>query len=136
MSENLSFGAVQMSVSMPEALSWHMILDHELSQLTLPEAGVFGSVGFMFLGAVLGLIPGFVTAVEKVGVVAKDGQPAPIISGADLATVAAFCACFAAALVCLVVFCIRRYRNSGLASTIRARTRRGFAFSESANAET
>ena len=30
--------------SMPEFVDWHMILDHELSQLTRPETGVIGSV--------------------------------------------------------------------------------------------
>ena len=130
--ESVTFGSVPMSVSMPENLSWHMILDHELSQLTLPEAGVLGSIGFVFLGAVLGLIPGFVTAVEKVplntAAQLKDNAAAVTFTSGDLATVIAFCACSALAVVCLIIAGIRWMRNKGLASTIRSRSKHGFTF--------
>jgi hypothetical protein len=130
--ESVTFGSVPMSVSMPENLSWHMILDHELSQLTLPEAGVLGSLGFVFLGGALGLIPGFVVAVEKVphGAAAqvKDGLAAQVFTSGDLATVIAFCACAALALVCLIIAGLRWTRNRGLAAKIRSRSKHGFTF--------
>jgi hypothetical protein len=127
--DSVTFGSVPMSVSMPENLSWHMILDHELSELTLPEAGVLGSLGFVFLGAFLGLIPGFVTAVEKVNATAVKGGPAsqPFTNG-DLATVIAFCVCGALAAACLCIAGLRWFRNKGLAATIRNRSKHGFTF--------
>jgi hypothetical protein len=120
--DSVTFGSVPMSVSMPEALSFHMILDHELSQLTLPEAGVLGSLGFVFLGGVLGLIPGFVTAIEKANTA--------VFTNSDLATVIAFCVSGALALACLCISGLRWARNRGLAATIRARSKHGFTFAD------
>lgn len=40
-------------VSTPEFVDWHMMLDQELSQLSRPDQGVFGSLGFVGLGAAL-----------------------------------------------------------------------------------
>jgi hypothetical protein len=134
----VTFGSVPMSVSMPENLSWHMILDHELSELTLPEAGVLGSIGFVFLGAFLGLIPGFVTAVEKVpsgaATQVKDGSAVQVFTSGDLATVIAFCACAALAVVCLIIAGIRWTRNKGLAARIRNRSQHGFTFAGKSSA--
>jgi hypothetical protein len=123
---NLTFDAIPMSLSMPEGLTWHMILDHELSQLTRPETGVLGSIGWVGLGAVLGLVVPFVGVLEKIG----DAT----ITKSDVSCLLAFAFSVAATLVCLGVAGIAWWRNSGLAQHIRSRTTRDIAFTDSANA--
>jgi hypothetical protein len=128
---NLTFDSIPMSLSMPEALSWHMILDHELMQLSSRDTGLIGSIGFVCLGSALGLIPSLVTALDKVNT-----KPPLSMSSGDVAAIAATVGTAVGAVICLIIFGIYRYRNSGLAAKIRARTRRGLKFSDGANAET
>jgi hypothetical protein len=52
-------------MTVPEFVDWHMILDHELSQLSRPETGVIGSLGFVGLGSAPGLVGPFFGALEK-----------------------------------------------------------------------
>ena len=128
---NLTFDSIPMSLSMPEALSWHMILDHELTQLSSRDTGLIGSIGFVCLGSALGLIPSLVAALDKVNT-----EPPMSMTHGDVAAISASVGTAVASVVCLIIFVIYRYRNSGLAAKIRARTRRGLKFSDSANAET
>ena len=100
-------------VSMPEFVDWHMILDAELSQLSAPETGVLGSVGFTALGGALGLLPLFMEAKEKLGVAPMGTQ--------DFVYACSFVGCLVLAIICLVIFGIRRSRNYGLAARIRNR---------------
>lgn len=128
---NLTFDSIPMSLSMPEALSWHMILDHELTQLSSRDTGLIGSIGFVCLGSALGLIPSLVAALDKV-----NSKPPISMTSGDVAAIVASVGTAVAAIVCLIIFGIYRYRNAGLAAKIRARTRRGLKFSDGANAET
>lgn len=102
--------------TMPEFLDWHMILDHELNQLSRPETGVIGSLGFVGLGAVVGLIPAVSGVFEKIG-----SSPPASISGAETATLMVFSGCVVLALGCLLIFGLSIYRNSGLTTVIKAR---------------
>ena len=117
----ISFDPPPMSVSMPEQIDWHMILDHELSQLSRPETGVIGSFGFVGLGGAIGLIPQFVSTIEK-----TKAQPPAAITEGDIACIAAFFGCIVLAAICLAIFGLFWYRNKSLADQIRKRTRRGF----------
>lgn len=120
----LNLNPPPMSVSMPEVINWHMILDHELTQLTKPETGFIGSLGFVGLGAVFGLIPQFVTTYEK-----TFASPPLPITVADIACVAAFFGCLALAIVCLGIGGLYWWRNRGTAAVIRQRGKHGFTFS-------
>ncbi|MES0034662.1 hypothetical protein NKJ74_05185 [Mesorhizobium sp. M0046] len=102
--------------SMPEFVDWHMILDHELSQLTRPETGIIGSIGFVGLGGAIGLAPAFFSVLSKIG--AAPPEPAMV---ADVVSIGCFVASFVIAVVCLFIFALSLYRNRGLAGDIRAR---------------
>jgi hypothetical protein len=123
---SISFGAMPMSVSVPEGLNWHMILDYELSQLTRPESGVIGSVGFVALGAFLGLIPAALSALEKMP--QAGAVPANAFSMGDLSSVVVCGGSLVTAILCLIIFGLYHYRNRGLASKIRTRSKRDFRF--------
>ena len=114
----LTFDPPPMSVSMPEALNWHMILDHELTALTKPETGVIGSLRFVGLGSVLGLIPQLVATIEKAQAVTPQA-----ITLSDIACVAAFFGYLVLAILCLTIFGMYWWRNRGLAEIIRNRVR-------------
>jgi hypothetical protein len=75
------------------------------------------------LGTGLGLIPALVLSVGKV----STDPPVAMTSG-DIANIASFFFCAAVALVCLFVGGIDWWRNRGLATDIRARTKRGVIF--------
>ena len=96
-----------------------MILDQELSQLSQPETGVIGSIGFTAAGGFIGLFPASLAGLEKV----EKGQ---ILSVGELASVAACTGSFALAGACLVIFGLARWRNRDLASSIRTRHRQNF----------
>ena len=102
--------------SMPDYVDWHMILDHELSQLTRPETGVIGSIGFVGLGGAIGLAPAFSTILSKPG-----KTPVEPITTADVVSIVCFAASVVIAVLCLFIFGLSVYRNRGLATAIRAR---------------
>src|ERR1700687_5123073 len=85
-------------ISMPPVVDWHMILDRELDQLTRPEMGVIGSLGFVALGAVFGLIAPLFGALEKVG-----AEPPNIMGKGDIAAIAAFFGCLGLTVICLLI---------------------------------
>jgi hypothetical protein len=105
-------------ISMPDYVDWHMILDRELDQLSHRQQGALASLGFVALGAVLGLIAPFVRVWEKVG-------STTTFTTGDLATVACFFGCAVAAVICLCLAGIAWYRNRGLADEIRKRPKHG-----------
>ena len=108
-------------LTMPEYLDWHMILDHELSQLSRPETGVIGSVGFVGLGGVIGLAASFFEALEKV-----NGSPPIPLSIGDIVSVCMFVGSTVIAGLCLLIFGLAVFRNRGLARTIRSRQKQPF----------
>jgi hypothetical protein len=125
---SLSFDVPQMSVSMPKMLDWHMILDHELTQLTRPEMGFIGSLGFVGLGSALGLTPQLVETMGKVR------HADTSVTMGDIACVGAFFGCAVLAIVCLGIGGLYWYRHRGLAQTIRTRGKQGFTFPVSGKA--
>jgi hypothetical protein len=129
---SVTFGSMPMSVSVPEGINWHMILDHELSQLTRPESGVIGSIGFVALGAFLGLVPAVFSAIDKVNPAAPRAAATQAFTMSDLSAVVVCGGSLVLAIVCLGIFALVWYRNRGLAATIRARTTRNFTFSNDA----
>ncbi|MER9079494.1 hypothetical protein [Mesorhizobium sp. M0895] len=102
--------------SMPEFVDWHMILDHELSQLTRPETGIIGSIGFVGLGGAIGLASAFFSVLSKIG-----ATPSVPVTVSDMVSVGCFVASSVIAVICLVIFALSLYRNRGLAGDIRAR---------------
>ncbi|WP_455918869.1 hypothetical protein [Ensifer canadensis] len=105
--------------SMDETVDYHVILDQELDQLAHPENGVIGTVGFTALGAALGFLPATVAIFEKIG------QSTPeAISPIELTTLLLTPSCGVAALICLILFGISKFRNLGLVSKIRERPRK------------
>lgn len=93
-----------------------MILDHELSQLSKPETGVLGSLGFVCLGTALGLAPSFSSVLSRLEVRGVE----PLTRG-DATTLVIFGAVAVGATVCLALFVLMWWRNRGLADTIRRR---------------
>lgn len=104
-------------VPIPDYLDWHVILEPELGQLSRPETGVIGSLGFAALGAAVGFAPSFLSALDK----AASSQPSSL---ADAAFIASFSGTAVAGVLCLVLFGIAALRKRGLTRTIRARKRR------------
>lgn len=99
-----------------------MIQDHELSQLSNVESGIIASLGFAGLGAVIGLVGPFLTALDKL----KSKPPVPL-SGAEVYYLVGFSGTVVLATVCLVIHILSLARNKGLAATIRARPKLGMA---------
>jgi hypothetical protein len=100
-----------------------MILDQELSQLSRPDQGVFGSLGFVGLGAALGLLAPFIAVLGKIGATATANTPIPTFSGSDVAYIATFAGSCVLAAVCLTIAGVAWFRNRGLAAEIRKRTK-------------
>lgn len=100
----------------PDFVDFHMILDHELDQLSKAETGIIGSLGFVGLGGVIGFAPAFLGALEKISAV-------PVVqpSAADVGTLICLPACVVLALLCLTIFGLSVRRNWGLSAKIRAR---------------
>jgi hypothetical protein len=109
----------QERISSAEYVDYHMIIDHELDQLSRGEAGVFGSSGFMALGAAIGLFPSAISTWDKLS-----ASPPVAVPRGDISGMICCAGCAAGALVCLVIFGLYKLRNRGLAKRIRARTRR------------
>jgi hypothetical protein len=118
--EPFVFDPPQMTVSVPDAVEWHMIFDHELTQLSRVEMGVIGSFGFVALGTALGLVPSFIAALAKAN--GKD-----VMTGYDVAVIGVFAASAALAVICLLVAGIDLWRNSRLADKIRKRAKHGLS---------
>jgi hypothetical protein len=93
-----------------------MILDQELDQLSRPESGAFGAVGFAALGAALGSLPGALSAMELLK--SADAKPMP---AGDLTSLLVCLFCGGLAIACLAVWGAARWRNRGLPERIRAR---------------
>ncbi|MDR6757858.1 hypothetical protein J2Y48_003155 [Mycoplana sp. BE70] len=104
--------------SMDENVDYHVILDQELDQLSQPENGVVGTIGFTALGAALAFVPAMVSALEKLG------DPLKPLERTEIATLLLTPGCIATAIVCLILFSISKYRNRGLVERIRRRPRR------------
>lgn len=128
---SLTFDAPAMSVSVPRELGWHMILDHELDQLSHSEMGFIGSLGFVGLGAALGLIPQVVDLVIKLFQTPIKSQYYPFdliyprITTLDIGSVAAFVFSLAIAIICLAISGLFHRRNKKLAAAIRSRGKQG-----------
>ena len=98
----------------PERLSWHVIEDHQLSQLTNVSRPVVLGLTTTFLGAAVGLLIPAVSAWERYG-------PTHVLSMTDLATIIAFC-CSVVATLFLGVFAVRGQLDAvSLVSEIRNR---------------
>lgn len=103
-------------ISMPDFIDWHMIFDYELDQLSQVETGVIGSIGFVALGAALGSVGQFCDAISKF----RDASLGAIHTS-DGVYIGVFVGSVVAALICLGLFAIDRYRNAGLVKKIRGR---------------
>jgi hypothetical protein len=75
----------------PEQLSWHVIEDHQLDQLTNISRPIILGLTTTFLGAAIGLLAPALLAWEHYG-------PTQVLSKSDLATMLAFCCSVVAAL--------------------------------------
>ncbi|WP_161600108.1 hypothetical protein [Aurantimonas manganoxydans] len=112
---------------MPDAVDWHMILDQELDQLSRPETGVIGSIGFVGLGAAIGLVPAFSDVMGNVN--ADRLEP---LTGGEIATLLILPGSFMLAVVCLVIFAISVCRDKALTGVIKARKKQSMPASSSA----
>jgi hypothetical protein len=111
-------------VSTPQFVDWHMILDQELSQLSRPDQGVFGSLRFVGLGAALRLLAPFIGVLGKIGATATANTPIPTFSGSDVAYIATLAGSCVLAAVCLTIASVAWVRNRGLTTEIRNRAKR------------
>lgn len=88
--------------------------DQELIQLSQPDGGMAGGVGFAALGAAIGALPQARVAFAAIGAgtaLTAEGSTSSVI----------FIIGSAAAIICLIIFGVSKYRNAGLTSVIRAR---------------
>lgn len=83
----------------PERLSWHVIEDHQLSQLTNISRPVVLGLTTTFLGAAIGFLIPAISAWERYG-------PNHVLSTTDLTTIIAF-SCSVVATFVLGVFAVR-----------------------------
>lgn len=102
----------------PEYVDYHMILDQELTQLSKPETGIIGSVGFTATGAGIGFYPSFAALFDKFDQLSKAE-----FTKSEIHISVAFAFSVALAVTCLLIFFIGVYRNIGLAKIIRNRKR-------------
>ena len=107
-------------VSTPNHLDWHMIQDHELSQLSGVETGTVASLGFVGMGAAIGLAGPFLAALSKI----TANPPIPV-SLPDIYYLVSLSGSMVLALVCLVIAGLAKWRNKGLAAEIRRRPKHG-----------
>lgn len=109
-----------LAVTMQEEQLYHMVLDHELDQLSRSGVGVLASIGFTALGTALGLAANFAAALERV----LSSNPTPLTVG-DLVSVCVFVGSAVIAVFCLALSSLAWWRNKGTAARIRARKRIG-----------
>jgi hypothetical protein len=102
--------------SVSEHVDYHVVLDQELTQLSRPEAGMFGAFGFAFFGAAIGFMP---QALATLAIITKT-PPGPV-SAVELWTIVLAPSCFAASIACLAAFGIAKFRNRGVENSIRQR---------------
>jgi len=130
--EESFFEGPKARITAPDFTDWHMILDHELGQISRPEAGVIGSLGFVGVGGALGFAQDFADTLSNAYLplptanAADDAQRAPPLQISDIVSIAGFVGCIVLAVVCLAIFCIGKWRNKGLVASIRARAKRPF----------
>jgi len=106
------------TLSMEDTISYHMIQDTELTLLAQPEAGTLGSIGFTAVGAGIGVLPGFVNAFNVIFTDISKIQPT------DLTNLIIMPVSLVIAALCLAVWGLAKYRNSGLTNKIRSRRKR------------
>lgn len=99
-------------VTAADFIDYHMITDYELTQLSRPETGVLGTIGWAAFGLAGGFILQFIRAVSK-----SDGA----LQGSDLWGSILFVAASVAATICLVIHYRNRRELKSLAEDIRGR---------------
>jgi len=97
-----------------------MIQDHELTQLSNIEGGVIASLGYMGLGAAIGLVGPFLAALDKV----RATPPLPV-SSAEASYLIGFSGTVILGCVCLAIHAISSWRKKRLADIIRGRPKLG-----------
>lgn len=118
------FAAPQSRVSAPEIVDWHMILDAELDQISRPETGIIGSLGFLALGAFLNNSPTIMSVWF--------GSPRTLSIG-DVTTLEIGIGSLVASVICLSIFALSVYRNWGTANRIRNRPKMFFGAAPNAD---
>ena len=99
-----------------------MIQDHELTQLSNVEGGVIASLGFVGIGAAIGLVGPFLAALDKIGL----KHPLPL-SAAERFYLVGFSGTVVLGIVCLVIHGLASWRKKGLADAIRKRPKLGMS---------
>ncbi|MDO8912313.1 MAG: hypothetical protein Q8N10_03385 [Phenylobacterium sp.] len=84
--------AFQFLETRPDAITWHMIFDHELEAMTNIARPIVLGLSTTFLGTALGLIP----TITLIGKLVQAGRP---IDWADLVTLIVFGLCVMGAAV-------------------------------------
>ena len=108
-------------LSIAANVDYHMIQDYELTQLSNPEGGILGSIGFTLLGAAIGLVPSVTATLKRAN--SSTTQDTTVQFG-ELVSLVICGGCFLGSIICLAIFGIAKARNSGLAQTIRNRPKR------------
>lgn len=100
-------------VGLPDHTDFHLIQDFELMQLSKPENGALGALGFTLLGCALSSFPSSIELLFS--------STTGAVASTQLWQLALFCGSTVGALICLVLFGVYWWRNAGLAERIRAR---------------
>lgn len=106
------------SLSIPEYVEHHMVLDAELDRLTEAATSGLGSAGFTALGTCLGIIPNVGAAVAKI-----TSKPVVPLDVPDVVSLVVFSGCLVACVICLAIHRTRATQTTALVEKIRARPR-------------
>ena len=112
------------TVSSPEQVSWHMIQDHELTQLASLQTGIVASLGFVGMGGIIGLLGPCLTAADRITKVSTAPLQPPL-GVADLWYIGGFWGSVVVAVVCLGISFFNWRANGTLADRIRKRPKHG-----------